>query len=75
MAEIIRFARDNDIKVIFFEELVSPKVSNAIAQEIGAKIDVLNPLGGMKEEDVEAGKEYFSVMRDNLEALKRALNY
>lgn len=74
MAEIIKFARNNDIKVIFFEELISPKVANTIAKEIGARTDVLNPLEGLKEDDIASGKEYFSVMRDNLEALKKALN-
>lgn len=73
MAEIIRFAREKDIKVIFFEELISPKVANTIAKEIGARTDILNPLEGLKQEDIASGKEYFSVMRDNLEALKKAL--
>lgn len=73
MAEIVKFARDNNVKVIFFEELISPKVANAIAREVGARTEVLNPLEGLKEEDISAGKDYFSVMRENLEALKKAL--
>lgn len=74
MAEIIEFAHINNIKVIFFEELVSSKVAETIANEIGAKTAVLNPIGGLKEEDIIDGKDYFSVMRDNLQALKEALN-
>lgn len=74
MAEIARFAKDNKVKVIFFEELVSPKIAQTIANEAGAKTDMLNPLEGISEEDSKKGKEYLSVMRDNLEALKRALN-
>lgn len=73
MAEIARFAKDNKVNTIFFEELVSPKVANAIAKEIGAKTDMLNPLEGISEEGLKAGKEYYSVMRDNLNALKKAL--
>ncbi|PKM51211.1 MAG: ABC transporter substrate-binding protein [Firmicutes bacterium HGW-Firmicutes-7] len=73
MVEIIKFAQENDIKVIFFEELVSPKVAETIAKEIGAETAVLSPIEGLIEEDILAGKEYFSVMRDNLEALKQAL--
>ncbi len=75
MAEITKFARENDIRVIFFEELLSPKVAEAIAREINAETAVLNPLEGLKEEDIKAGKDYFSVMRENLEALKKALIY
>lgn len=73
MAEISRFARENNVRVIFFEELISPKVADAIANEVGAKTMVLNPLEGLKKEDIKAGKEYFSVMEDNLAALKEAL--
>ena len=73
MAEIVKFAKENDVKYIFFEELVSPKVAEAIAREVGAKTEVLNPLEGLEQDDIKAGKEYFSVMRDNLEALKKAL--
>lgn len=73
MVEISKFAKENKVKVIFFEELVSPKVAQAIAKEVGAETDMLNPIEGITDEDVKAGKEYFSVMRDNLEALRKAL--
>lgn len=73
MAEIVEFARENDIKVIFFEELVSPKVAQTIAKEIGAETMVLNPLEGLSDEEVVSGDDYLSVMRKNLEAIKKAL--
>ncbi len=73
MAEIVKFAKENDVKYIFFEELVSPKVAGAVAREVGAKTQVLNPLEGLEQDDIKAGKEYFSVMRDNLETLSKAL--
>ncbi|MHB1419487.1 MAG: metal ABC transporter substrate-binding protein [Bacillota bacterium] len=73
MAEIVNFAKAQDLKYIFFEELVSPKVAEAIATEVGAKTGVLNPLEGLEEKDMKAGKDYFSVMRDNLAVLKKAL--
>lgn len=74
MAEISKYAKDNNIKVIFFEELVSPKVAQTIAKEAGAKTDKLNPLEGISDEDKKNNKEYISIMQDNLDALKRALN-
>lgn len=73
MAEIVKFARENNVNYIFFEELVSPKVAETIAKEVGAETEVLNPLEGLEEEEILAGKEYFSVMRENLDALKKAL--
>ena len=73
MEEIIQLAKQKKINTIFFEELVSPKVANTIAKEIGAKTEVLNPLEGLSEEQMEAGEDYFSVMRTNLQEIKNAL--
>lgn len=73
MAEIVNFAKEKQLKYIFFEELVSPKVAQTIAKETGATATVLSPLEGLSETDQKAGKDYFSVMRDNLEVLKKAL--
>lgn len=73
MAEIINFATSQNIKVIFFEELVSPKIAETIADAIGAKTDILNPLEGLSKEQLAAGDDYFSIMRQNLEAIKAAL--
>ena len=73
MKEIIDFCREEDIQVIFFEELVSPKVANAIAEEIGAETMVLNPIEGLTASQEEEGLDYISLMEENLEALKKAL--
>ena len=73
MAEIIELARKYGVKVIFFEELVSPKVSETIADAVGAKIAVLNPIEGLSEKQLASGDDYFSVMRQNARALKKAL--
>lgn len=74
MAEIIDFVREHSISTIFFEELVSPKVAEAIASETGAQAKMLSPLEGLSDEQAAAGADYFSVMHDNLAALMEALN-
>jgi len=73
LADIATFAKKNDVKYIFFESLVSPRLADTIPSEIGAKTLVLNPLEGLTPEDIAAGKDYFSVMRSNLNNLKIAL--
>ncbi|MFA6845393.1 MAG: metal ABC transporter substrate-binding protein [Sphaerochaetaceae bacterium] len=73
MAEIIDFAKSHKVNVIFFEELISPKVAQTIAKAIGAKTEVLNPLEGLSDTQQAAGEDYFSVMRQNLQTLKTAL--
>jgi len=73
LAEVVKFARDNNVKYIFFESLVSPKISDTIANEIGAKTLVLNPIEGLTNEEILQGKDYFSEMENNLANLKTAL--
>jgi zinc transport system substrate-binding protein len=75
IAEIVEFAKENKVTTIFFEELVSPKVANVIADEIGANTDVLNPIEGLTEEQAKAGEDYFSLMKANIDALEKALNH
>jgi len=73
MAEIVKFAKDNNVKYIFFESLISPKLSETIAKEIGAQTLLLNPIGGLTEDEINSGKDYFTEMRNNLANLKIAL--
>ncbi len=69
MREIIDMVKEYGIRCIFFEELVDPKVAKSIAEETGCETRALSPLDGLTKDDIDAGREYFSVMRDNLQAL------
>lgn len=73
MAEIIDLAREKGVTTIFFEELLSPDVANAIAAETGANTAVLSPLEGLTDEERTSGMDYLGVMRKNLTALQEAL--
>ncbi|WP_333593405.1 metal ABC transporter substrate-binding protein [Anaerospora hongkongensis] len=74
MASIVRFCREKHVTTIFFETLVSPKLAETIAKETGAKLLVLNPIDGLTEDDLKQGKNYLSMMRQNLANLKQAVN-
>lgn len=73
MAEISDFIKEHKIQYIFFETLTNPKLAEVIAKETGVKSLVLNPLGGLTQKEIEEGKDYFSVMEENLDALIVAL--
>ena len=73
LTEVAKFARENDIKYIFFESLTSPKLSETIAKEVGAQTLVLNPIEGLSQEEINQGKNYLTEMEKNLENLKIAL--
>jgi zinc transport system substrate-binding protein len=70
---IAKFAKDNQVKYIFFESLVSPKLAETIANEVGAQTLVLDPLEGLSDAELAAGKDYLTEMRNNLANLKTAL--
>ena len=74
MKEIADFVKENNVKTIFSEELVSPKVAQAIADATGAKVRELNPLEGLTDEQLKAGEDYVSVMNNNLKELVDALS-
>lgn len=73
MVELVKLARKTNIKFIFFEELLSPRLAETIADEAGAKTLVLNPLGGLTPKNISEGRTYISVMEDNLRNLRMAL--
>ncbi|GAA1801587.1 zinc ABC transporter substrate-binding protein [Luedemannella flava] len=71
MAEVADLARAKGATTIFFETLVSPKVAEALANEVGATATVLDPIEGLAP---DAGTDdYLSVMRHNLDTLVTAL--
>jgi zinc transport system substrate-binding protein len=73
MASITDYARKAGARYIFYENQGSPLLSQTISEEIGAQTLVLNPLEGLIERDIAAGKDYFTEMRNNLDALRLAL--
>ncbi|MFA6908273.1 MAG: zinc ABC transporter substrate-binding protein [Patescibacteria group bacterium] len=73
LASIAEFAREHAVGYIFFEELVSPKLSETVAHEVGAQTLVLNPLEGLTSQDIADGKDYFTEMKSNLTNLQTAL--
>jgi zinc transport system substrate-binding protein len=74
LKEIIAFAKSHDVKYIFFETLVDPKVAELIASEVGAQTLVLNPIEGLTTDQQKEGSDYFTIMRQNLANLKLALD-
>lgn len=58
---------------VFAEPLVSDRLAETVAREAGVTVATLDPLEGLSAERLDAGEDYLSVMRDNLAALRTAL--
>ncbi len=69
LAALVNAAKEKDIKYVFYEELVDPRISKIIADEVGAQTMVLSPLEGT----TNPNDNYFTLMRQNLKNLEVAL--
>lgn len=74
IARIVELARARNVPFIFFETVVSSRLSDTIAREVGAKTLVLNPLESLTLADVQSGEDYLSIMMMNLSNLRKALS-
>jgi len=73
IAEFVDFVKDNDIKVIFSEELVDPRLAEVIAEEANAQVLLFSPLEALSKEEAGTNVSYIDKMEDNLDSLKVAL--
>lgn len=73
MKSIIEEIRKKKIDYIYVESLETTKIADTIARETGVNILTLNPLVSLTESELQRGKDYISVMKENLEALQRGL--
>ena len=71
MKEIIDLVNDENIKVIFFESFVSDKTAQSISKETGIKVQSLQPLANVTQEEAKLG--YVYIMRENVKKLKSAM--
>jgi len=73
LKELVDYIKENQINVVFAEELVDPKLAQVLADEAGAQILLLSPLEGVSQDELAAGTSYIAKMEENLKNIKIAL--
>lgn len=73
LAALTRQARRARVTHIFFETLVTSKLAETLAREVGATALVLNPVEGLTKEQDAQGMTYVQLMDANLANLRTAL--
>ncbi|WP_150270707.1 metal ABC transporter solute-binding protein, Zn/Mn family [Paenibacillus tepidiphilus] len=73
LLELAELVKEEGIRYIFFEELVSDKLAKTLADEAGVSTMVLNPVEGLTEAQEKNGDNYFTLMEKNLQNLILAL--
>ena len=71
--ELVELAKSKNVKVIFSEKLSSDKLSKTLANEIGGKVESINSIEFLTNQDIKDKKNYISIMRENLTILSSAL--
>lgn len=64
LKELVQYCKDNNIKVIFMPDTTTKKVSETLANEVGAKVVEISSL-----ETQNGDKTYVQTMRENLETI------
>lgn len=73
LLKLAKFVKENDVKYIFFEELVSSTLAETLANEADVETLVLNPVEGLTDKQQKNGDNYVTIMESNLQNLLKAL--
>jgi zinc transport system substrate-binding protein len=74
MAALADLIHHDRVTTVFTEELVSPRVADALAREAGVHTEVLDPIEGLTKAQAARGATYIAVMDANLQKLRVALD-
>ena len=73
MVALVREIRSSGAKYLFAEELLSPRLTESLAQEAGAGVLMLYAAPNLSREDTSRNVTFFDLMERNLEQLQKGL--
>jgi zinc transport system substrate-binding protein len=74
LVKVVQLAKNLGINIIYSEDLIDPRSSQTIADEIpNGKVMILSPIEGINKQEQQKGVGYLEKMYENLAALKEGL--
>ncbi len=73
LKEAIDIAKELNINTVFYEQGGSDKSAKTLANEINAKTETLDNMEFATDEDLEAGKTYQEIIKENLEKVYQSM--
>lgn len=73
LVDLVRMMKEEPVRTIFYEEILSPAMAEMIARETGAQLVKLHGLHTVTRAELEQGVTYLSLMEKNLENLRKGL--
>ena len=74
VAYLIDYVSENEIPVVFRQDLSNGNIASVISEGTGAEVRVFYSCHNLSKEDFDNGETYLSLMEKNLVRLKEALN-
>ncbi len=73
IAELIKRVNESNAKVIYYEELIEPKVAKVVAEQTGAEMVLLHGAHNVTTDELNSGISYIQIMEVNLAKLLEGL--
>jgi zinc transport system substrate-binding protein len=73
LAALARQIQSRGLNVVFYEELVEPRIARTVAKETGAELLMLHGAHNLSRQDFDKGASFIGIMQGNLTHLKRGL--
>jgi zinc transport system substrate-binding protein len=73
LAELVDKIKQYNVKYIFYEELISPRVAEVLSQETGAQLLKLSAAHNLTRAEMDQGISFIDIMNADLENLKKGL--
>lgn len=73
IADLIDEVKEHALSVVFKMELTNDNIARTVAESSGATVLELHSCHNLSAEEIANGENYLTLMRKNLEALKKAL--
>ncbi|MEW6570887.1 MAG: zinc ABC transporter substrate-binding protein [Nitrospirota bacterium] len=73
LVDLIERMKKDNIKYIFYEELIEPRIAEMISRETGAKLLRLHGAHNVSKDELDRDVTFISLMTENLENLKIGL--
>jgi zinc transport system substrate-binding protein len=73
LTHVVDVVRRTHATTVFSEPLVSPRLAETVAREVGARTATLDPIEALTHDEEKRGDDYVTLMQRNLTALRKAL--
>jgi len=73
LKDFVDFIQNNEIRTIYSEEMVDPKLATTLAEEAGAQVLIFSPIEGLTSQETLDGITYLDKMNENVQNLKIGL--